>query len=145
MKPLNKFLNSAKTLAGIKAQLAEQEAIIEQLQGILPPPMVEHCVRAIPKNGDLVLLVDSSAWASRLRYFSPQLNRQLQQNGLAVRRIQVKVTLVNSRNAHRERMRRINPLSPSNAKLLKSVAESLDDNELRMALLRLSTHGTYRA
>ncbi len=141
MKPLNKFLNSAKNLAGIKDQLAKQKAILEQLQSVLPSPMAEHCVGAIPKNGHLILLVDSPAWASRLRYLSPKLSKQLRQKGLAVRYIQVKVSLINSRNMHRVRRRQINPLSPANAKLLSSVAACLDDDELRMALLRLSKHG----
>ena len=140
MKPLKKFFNSGKTLAWIKQNLTEQEAILNQLRPLLPPPMGEHCVRAIAKKGDLILLVDSPAWASRLRYLSQNLTQQLRQKGLAVRRIQVKVTIASSRKLHREGMRRANPLSPSNAKLLSSVAECVGDDALRSALLRLSQH-----
>lgn len=140
MKTLNKLLSSGRALASIEEKLAEQEALLKQLRSLLPQPISEHCIWAIPKKGDLILLVDSPVWASRLRYLSPKLNQQLRQYGLKVRRIQVKVSIMRG-DVLQDKTRRANPISAANAKLLSSAAQSVDDEELRSALLRLSRHG----
>jgi len=141
MKPLTKLLNSGKTLATIGGKLAEQDALLKQLRSLLPEPLSAHCVWSILKQGELIVLVDSPAWASRLRYLSPKITQQLRQTGLAVRGVQVKVSLSNKRHMPRKKIRRATPISNANAKLLSSVAESVDDDELRNALLRLSRCG----
>jgi hypothetical protein len=142
MKPINKLLTAGKALASMDARLVEQKILLEQVRSILPLSMAEHCVWANPNSkGDLILMVDSPAWASRLRYLSPKLSLQLRQNGHPVRRIQVKVTILNMSPMQQKKIRRANPLSISNAQILSSVAESLDDEKLSSALLRLSRHG----
>ncbi len=141
VKPLHKLLNTGKALASVGEKLAAQDALLKQLRSLLPQPMDQHCVWTVLKKGDLILLVDSPAWASRLRYLSPKLTQQLRQSGLSVRRILVKVTLINTRHIQRKKSRRAIPMSSSNAKLLSSVAETVDDAELRDALMRLSKCG----
>ena len=142
MKSINKLLAAGKTLATIDTRLAEQKALLEQLRAIMPLSMAEHCIWAVHnRNGILVLMADSPAWASRLRYLSTKLSQKLRQIGYPVTRIQVKVTILNNPPIQQKIMRRANTLSLSNAKILNSIAESVDDEKLSTALMRLSRHG----
>lgn len=46
---------------------------LERLQGQLPPGQRTHLVEVIEKDGELVLFVDSAAWAGRIRLALPEL------------------------------------------------------------------------
>jgi hypothetical protein len=96
----------------------------------------------ILKNGLLVLLADSPVWASRLRYASHDLQRQLILHGWSIRRTQSKVSIPKKLTEYNAKIRPTMPLSQANAELLRSVAESIQNKELKDALIRLSTHTT---
>ncbi|MEN8167827.1 MAG: DciA family protein, partial [Pseudomonadota bacterium] len=113
---------------------------LKQVRLLLPSPLDDHCSSAVLQNGRLVLLADSPVWASRLRYLSHNLQRQLSQKGFSIRRIQSRVSIPEDLVKHQERIRPITPLSQANSDLLRSVAESMENQELRNALLRLSRH-----
>ena len=142
MKTLNYYFNSVHSTLGIRQQLTQQRVILERLRTLLPPPMGEHCIGAIQKNSDLILHVDSPVWASRLRYLSTELKQQLRQERLIVRHIRVKVALPHQHAVNGLPKQRIKPLSSANAKIIRSMAEYLEDPALKMALLRLSKHST---
>lgn len=50
----------------------------------LPEALRPHVVAAARRGDDLVVIVDSAAWAARVRYAGPRLQQQLQAKGEAV-------------------------------------------------------------
>ena len=140
MQKISKLLISEKPFAQLGTQLAEQDALLKLVRGLLPTPVDQHCIRAIPHQDILVLMAESSAWASRLRYLGQDLLQRLKDRQLRFKRIQIKVS-VNPRPAVRNKtLRQARPLTMENAKLLHSLAESMTNGELKRALLRLSQH-----
>jgi len=140
MRKLDNLLISKKTFGYLQDQLALQELLLKQVREALPAPLAPHCSRAIPRGEVLILLVESSAWASRLRYAGRELLRQLQRRRLRFTRVQIRVTLDPRPLPPRTAGRRALPLSAQNAALLQNLAESVDDEGLKTALRRLSRH-----
>ena len=142
---MQKFANLLiykKRFAYLQNQLGIQEQLLKQVRETLPSPLDQHCIRAIPQGEVLILLVESSAWASRLRYLGRELLKQLQRRKLRFHRVQVRVSMATRPARQNRSTRRALPLSSENAVLLRSLAESSDDDQLKSALLRLSRHTT---
>jgi hypothetical protein len=89
---VNLFLimaNSLKPLFGGPLpgleQLAKRAAAAESLTAIvrreLPAPVGEYVVSASRREEDLVVIVDSAAWAARVRYAGPRLRERLAELG----------------------------------------------------------------
>lgn len=66
-------------------QLAKRAAAAESLTAIvrreLPAPVGEYVVSASRREEDLVVIVDSAAWAARVRYAGPRLRERLAELG----------------------------------------------------------------
>ncbi|WJW74945.1 DUF721 domain-containing protein [Thiohalobacter sp. IOR34] len=110
----------------------------------LPPDLARHCRVGNLRDNVLILYVDSSAWAARLRFHSPQLLRQLRQEGpVKPRDIQVRVM---PPAAPRPRTKAAGPrLSSDSARLLEQTAHALGDEKLAQALRRLARHAAGKA
>lgn len=71
-------------LSGLE-QLAKRAAAAESLTAIvqrqLPEPLGAHVVSAARREQDLVVIVDSAAWAARVRYVGPALRKRLAELG----------------------------------------------------------------
>jgi hypothetical protein len=63
------------------ADAAEFGAIVRES---LPEALRVHVVTAVRRGDDLVVIVDSAAWAARVRYSGPRLQQQLLARGEAV-------------------------------------------------------------
>ena len=117
------------------------------LQAVLPPDIRGDQVRvASIKGPTLTLLVNSSAWASRLRFDVPVLLKRLAElsdfHGVQHIRLQVaslstsqSARLTTSGNEPVERS-----MSPNAAATLRDCAASMPDGELRDTLLALAAH-----
>ncbi len=94
---INKFLLANNTLASLIAHSRQQEALLKQVRSLLPEPLNQHCCAAIQRDQLLILYADSSAWASRLRYFCRNLSRHLQQQDVIVQKITIRVLIPDGR------------------------------------------------
>jgi hypothetical protein len=94
---INKFLQENTTLASLIADSRRQEALLQQVRTLLPEPVNHHCCAAILREQRLILYADSSAWANRLRYLTHNLNSHLQQQGVIVHKISVRVLVTDNR------------------------------------------------
>ncbi len=83
MKSFNQLL--AKS-SGLLSQLSQHSKLLKQIEKIfqesLPTPLNQHCYVANLREKTLVIHTDSSLWATRLRYITPELKQQWQQNRL---------------------------------------------------------------
>ena len=104
----------------------------------LDPELGRHCRVAAFRDGDLLLLAASPAWATRLRYAAPAIVEQLRGAGgfPGVRKVRVRVHAGDRPKPPDERP---GPrLSRANAELIEQTALSLARGTLRDALLRLA-------
>jgi hypothetical protein len=117
----------------------EQHALLLQVRRLIPAPLNSHCAAAIKKNTQLVIYVDSSTWASRLRFSVRDLTKQLKSENISVERIRVRV-IIKTKAAVTKRGP-LRKMTPDNASIINQTADGIADPSLRAALKRLGKHG----
>lgn len=71
-------------LAALGTEARRRRDLTEEVRALLPPQAAAHLVTAsIATTGELVLTMDASAWAARVRYLTEQIGGE--------RRVKVKV------------------------------------------------------
>ncbi len=111
--------------------------LTQQLHRSLPADMRPHCEVANLRGNTLVLIADSPAWASRLRYLSKGILRQVASNHKRPpQRLQVRIAPIQPTAPRSQPARR---LSPESASALKQLAESTDDPLLAASLRKLAS------
>ncbi len=139
-KKIRKYLSgSSDELENLITRALEISHLNIKFHSILDKTLKNHCDIANFRDGNLVLLTDSPAWISRLRYQIPSLLKQLQQlsefKGITQikLRIQPKYVERKKRQLHRE------PISSIAASCLTTLADSVQDFELKTALQQLAS------
>jgi hypothetical protein len=138
LRSINSVLRTETTLTRLQARSRDQSALLQQVRRLLPSPLDRHCLAAVLEADRLVLFTDSSAWASRLRYFARDLVFGLQQERVTVTKTAIRI-LVSNRQKKRKQ-RHIPRISQKNARLLRQIADDISDPALGAALRRLSRH-----
>jgi hypothetical protein len=135
-----------KLLSAKKGDVAELVTHARQLghlssivQAMLEPSVANHCQLAHFDGVRMVLIADTPAWASRLRYSISTLLAQLKQysnkfHALTRIDVQVKPALPESPPPVTAQRR----LSAEAARCLAESAEVIEDPNLKQALLRLA-------
>ncbi|MCP4128016.1 MAG: DUF721 domain-containing protein [Gammaproteobacteria bacterium] len=139
-KPLKNYLQIHGEFATIQARMQQNQASLRLVKELLPAPLNDHCLSLVTKPRQFVLYTDSSAWASRLRYFSRELVTRLRNKQIDINKISVKVMVDNRRTVAKLRVREARLLSTKNADLLSRVADHTPDPDLQAAFRRLSSH-----
>ena len=63
------------SLANLAAEAHRREKLTAQIRALLPVEEAAHLVTAsLTENGELLLMMDSSAWAARVRYRADELS-----------------------------------------------------------------------
>ncbi|MDX1497063.1 MAG: DUF721 domain-containing protein [Salinisphaeraceae bacterium] len=135
---LNEVLQKRDALTVRLLDKASQlQRLQSRLQEWLPAPLHEHVQLANIREGRLILTADSNAWASKLRYLSPDLLQRLQAAGWPCQRIEVKVAPVYAP----PRIRKIKRSIPDSARrLLLQTADHIDDPDIAATLKKLARH-----
>lgn len=89
LKPIDMKKNKAKQvlscdggqLQGMLSKIKQLQAIEGVLKHQLDPALALHCRVANFRNGTLVIEVDSAAWATQIRYLTPDLLSVLRSEG----------------------------------------------------------------
>lgn len=72
------LLQGSQALQRLKAQAEARRRLTAQVRQLLPGAEAEHLLGAhVNRNGELVLVADSPAWAARIRYAQDALRRGL--------------------------------------------------------------------
>lgn len=128
-----------KQLTMRAARMARLEAA---LHGMLPAPLRDHVRLGAIEQGCLVLVADGAAWATRLRYLTPQILAHLppEPEMADVRSVRVRLRggELESAPPPTERAR----MSRAAARSIAAQAQSTSDTRLRAALERLARRGT---
>jgi len=75
LKPL--FGGPNPGLEQLAKRAAAAESLTTMVQRELPGGLGDHVVSAVRRDDDLVIIVDSAAWAARVRYAGPRMKEQL--------------------------------------------------------------------
>lgn len=139
-RQLYKFLLQKKGhIADLITQAEINLKLSKSLNNLLDPTLVDHIHLATIRAQTLVLMADSSVWASRTRYFSPLLLQKLQNNSHLfgdVKRIEIHVQPA-TQDDHSEPPPPRH-ISDSAAKCLTATAEGIENTALKTALNRLA-------
>lgn len=75
-KSLGDLLSGGR-LAALGAEARRRRNLTEQIRTLLPPDVAPHLVTASTlSTGELVLTMDASVWAARVRYLAEQLGAE---------------------------------------------------------------------
>lgn len=126
---LRYVLQKAQALRALEAVLAHH----------LDPVLLEHCRVSTFQLGELLLYVDSPAWATHIRYLTPDLLQLLANEPLfkGLRRIHCKVLPPTATAAKTPSPVIPKQLPEDTQALIKTTAEGITNLKLRDALLRL--------
>src|SRR5580658_1859864 len=67
-RSINELMKRSSLVGCITHQLSAQKSWTEWLRELLPAELATHIVYAVPKQSELVVFADTSAWGVRLRY-----------------------------------------------------------------------------
>ena len=134
-KSVRHLLKDKPTFKRLELEISAQKALLNRVRRLLPDDLAAHCVAAQKRGQHLILHTDSPVWATRLRYFAPQLNSLLKADDPSLRGIKVKLVLTRS-----SRRRRLPAARHSDfaAAIIHDSAEDTKQPQLREALKRLS-------
>ena len=126
--PIADLCNKAKTIRNLD----------HRLKKCLDPSLKDNFELANIKTDIAILLVNSSAWATRLRYNIPAilnaLNNQLNFTSVKTIRIKVKKPVLDNSVSNKKHIY----LSDNSAQFLNEVANNFNDPQLRACMLKLS-------
>jgi hypothetical protein len=107
---------------------------------ILGPELAAHCQLANVRGNTLVVTASSTAWATRVRYQSPQLLQKIrcEERFRGIDAIHVRITPTASPRANTPHSNRRASMSEEAAECLYQCAEGIEDKNLRSALKNLA-------
>ncbi len=141
--------NANKQLQTIVAKVAALQKTNQDVERFLDNELRGHCKVANFEQGSLVLVVNSAAWATRLRYLLPQLRTKLRNDAEMYNLRTIKVIVSqdpltetpdnnSSKAKHGLRSKQAVPLSATVAAHIRSSAAEISHEPLRQALQRLA-------
>jgi hypothetical protein len=136
-----RFLRGNEKIAGFLAAIERNAKLLDDIKGVLPPPLDKHCLHAVLEGSVLTLLTDSPVWSSRLRFFAPELERGLPRHYGAITGCRIRVQPPASSPPPAPESRTRPRLSPQAAIHLMEAAAGTDDQEIASALRRLAQAG----
>ncbi len=121
-------------------EAAENRSQNERIRQLIDEPSRAHVRFALRKGDTVILIADSSAWASKLRYQVAAIQQRIESSPEmdGVRNIRVKVAAAEPTT--QVPTRRAQALSAGTAEGVRSQAESIEDPLLRAAVLKLAGH-----
>ena len=106
-----------------------------KLHDYLEPPLNEHVIIADYRQKTLVFHADSAAWATKLRYRTPEILKLFRNDLPGIRTIRIKNPPVETRE---QATRQAARASSDTVDTIREVAGRIDDPPLRSALLRIA-------
>ena len=122
-------------VASLAQRARELDRLDRQLRATLPSPLRDQVRFADLRDGRLVFLAPSSAWASRVRLYQTQILEAARALGASAHSVAVKVAPLPPEEIIPDWHK---PLSASAARHLRAAAASLSDPTLRDLFLNLA-------
>ncbi len=120
----------------LQSLLAQSRELVS-IQKIVNHYVNDECAVASLKNNELTLITPTGSIASRIRYRQRNIIKALGRSGLEVAKLKIKVQPEEFQEAAPVVDRH---LSPGSARQLADLADSINDNSLKKALIKLARH-----
>jgi hypothetical protein len=127
-----------RTMAYFYSQIEQQQRILQMIRRVLPENLARQTKHCLIKERKLLIYTDSAVWATQLRFYNTTILASVTKNTSPIESLQIKV--ISTQTGLASTLTR-KALIPSTEKIeaLKNHSLSIEDNQLRLALLKLST------
>jgi hypothetical protein len=147
-RSLNKLLEEAHSdLAILVTRTRQLQRWTGILRAQLDSELAPHCYVSGIEDTNLIIYVDTAAWATRLRFMAPQLLPLLRSaNPVFSDLVNIKVKVLSQYNdAHTPEFHTDGPtMSSDNAHGINTLSNNIDDPGLQQALQRLARHAKHK-
>ena len=127
-----------RTLAYFYSQIEQQKRVLERIRMFLPESLAKQVRCCLIKEKKLLIYTDSAAWASQLRFYSSAILAAIAPlTRTSIELMQVKIIAEQSGLALRP-LRKANIPSEEKIALIRNNGLTSTDDQLKLALLRLS-------
>ncbi len=128
-----------RTMAYFHSQIEQQQRILQRVQAALPDPLKKQARHCLIKDKKLLIYTDSAAWASQLRFYKSVILAAIAPlTKTPVEIMQVKIITGQTGGILRIKRKAKIP-SAEQIEVIRSHGLTVSDNQLRLALLKLST------
>lgn len=127
-----------RTMAHFYSQIEQQKQALERIHAALPAALAEHVLHCVINGKKLLIYTDTAAWASQLRFYNSAILATIApatRESVSIMQIKVIADLANT---HAQPSRK--PIIPSAEKieLIRNHSLTAADDQLKLALLKLS-------
>lgn len=135
LNSISELLESSDILSRLCNHIEQLGKLQIKLHDYLEPPLNEHVIIADYRQKTLVFHADSAAWATKLRYRTPEILKLFRNDLPGIRTIRIKNPPVEAR---KQTTRHAARASSDTVDTIRQVAGRIDDPPLRSALLRIA-------
>lgn len=131
----------AGSLTGLIHKTQQLQQLNHAWKSCIDPTLAEHTQVANLRNGCLIIEVESSAWATRLRFAIPEIQKRLQTSSELRNLKNIEWYIQPAENTTRP-IKQHAPLqlSENNAQLIEDTAAHITNKKLRDVLQQLAKH-----
>jgi hypothetical protein len=126
----------SQVMAVYQAKIKQQTQFLNLIRAILAEPLVEHALYCVISGKKLLLYTDTEEWATLLRQHRSVILNALADSSLAT--VDVMQVRIMPASAKQQVSRKVNLPSKNNIELIRNNLETVSDDKLKQALLRLS-------
>ena len=129
--------------SGLEKLVATAENLIaleQKLCSILPPPLNLHCKISGLSNQSILLITDSSVWATKLRFMTPEILKFMKSECSSSRLKSVRISIRPEVYNKTSQPGRKITLTTATSRIIKNIANNIHDDELRSSLHKIARH-----
>lgn len=128
-----------RTMAYFYSQIEQQQRILQCIQAVLPDALAKQARHCLIRDKKLLIYTDSAAWASQLRFYNTAMLAAIAPLARTpVEIVQIKI-IAGQTGLILGAKRKANLPSAEKIEVIRSHSLTVSDNQLRQALLKLST------
>ncbi len=134
------FLHRNKKLQDLIQKAQQNSQLLILIRELCPEKIKSHLVSAQSENQMLILMTDSPAWASQLRFLSSQLLQKLKKQHYFFKKIIIKVSLQKVPVQNSSNTQSVKKLSKETSHIIQQTANMIGHPQLKKALMNLSRY-----
>lgn len=131
------FPNNAMTY--VYSQIELQKRLLQPVRNVLPSALAEHVLHCLINQKKLIIFTDAAAWASQLRFYNNKILESVApfvKESVSIMQVKMISALPDLKSSPMT-----TPIIPSaeKIKLIRSAGLMASDEQLKQALLKLSS------
>lgn len=132
--------NPTALLSAIKTKAAQLSHLNNLLHAQLEASLAQYCRVANFRENILIIEVDGSVWATRLRYIVPELLQKLRREKEFHRLQEIKWYIRPVENAYKKKSTKSIKMSEENSDLITETAQHIANPHLQSAMKKLANN-----